>query len=245
MASLATNVAELTVFSTSKCSKTDEEWIYLNFSILVVLKVFTLSMINLELIKRTPYKQSVPFFVPFCVFGFFPLLQWPQNTFDYYTCAQRNVIFPMHYALQCTQSLGIISLALIAWELIQYMDIIICSAPRLHSCFRSLVATLRRYLPCSHSAAWNRTSSLLGCKPLPRVLYLRSNGPVPDLLYDHGGQEEERAGSCEFQAKGAGPQHLRIEYKNCIPVSEYHFTSFSASMTIANTTWYALFLDST
>ena len=55
MASLAVNIAEIFVFDNSNCEDKSVFWTYFDFALMIVLKIVTLCMVNLELIKTTPY----------------------------------------------------------------------------------------------------------------------------------------------------------------------------------------------
>lgn len=147
MASLATNICEMVIFGLSSCQPDTTFWVYFNFSGMVVLKILTLSLVNLELIKSTPYVPVAPFLYPFTIFGFFPLLQWPQNSYDYSACHKRNLIFSISYAENCSNALGVMALVFLIWrafKLIGYWmrsRMLLINAPRCNSFF-----TLLRFL---------------------------------------------------------------------------------------------------
>lgn len=116
--SLGINISELYVYTNSLCHDkgTLSPWVALNFTALIIVKLYWLKTIN-ETVRAGPRKSSS--LVPFSVSGCFILLQFPQMTYDYDSCTQRNAIFSRVYVLNFSAALGVTCLSLFFWRVIK------------------------------------------------------------------------------------------------------------------------------
>ena len=65
---------------------------YLGFILMVILKISSISLLNLELTFQQPYKPKLRLAYPFLAFFISPLLQVPQNVYSFETCKSQSKI---------------------------------------------------------------------------------------------------------------------------------------------------------
>jgi len=93
MGSLISNSFKLSSFAEAHCGFRKHTAItYICFIIMVILKVFFIALFNLELTFKQPYQIKKRFLYPFMMFFLSPLLQLPQNVYNFSTCNDTNKV---------------------------------------------------------------------------------------------------------------------------------------------------------
>jgi len=90
---LILNGLELAKFNSAYCEdQTYAGVIYASFALMIILKIFCISLFNLELTYKQSYDPLTRMLYPFLVFFLCPLLQLPQNVFQFDNCIGVNKV---------------------------------------------------------------------------------------------------------------------------------------------------------
>lgn len=115
------NSAELYVYTNSLCTE-DPGFgfcVYLNFTGMIFMKLYSLSTINKQLMANSNQNSNGSLLIPFSYGGFITLLQFPQMTYDYETCEERSPIFSRTYVIRFSLFFGAAFLAAFAWKVLK------------------------------------------------------------------------------------------------------------------------------
>jgi len=90
---LIMNGLELAKFNSAACEdQTYEGVVYVSFALMIILKIFCISLFNLELTYKQSYDPLTRMLYPFLVYFLCPLLQLPQNVYNFDTCVGHNKV---------------------------------------------------------------------------------------------------------------------------------------------------------
>ncbi len=93
---LILNGLEMAKFNSTYCEgQTYAGVIYASFAIMIILKIFCISLFNLELTYKQSYTPLTRMLYPFLVYFLCPLLQLPQNVYNFNTCIETNKVINM------------------------------------------------------------------------------------------------------------------------------------------------------
>lgn len=89
--SIVLNGLEFNFFTDTLCKPyTENGTAYLSFILMICLKLLSVSLFNLELTFKQPYKPTIGLLYSFAIQCFCPLLQLPQNVYDFNACKAVN-----------------------------------------------------------------------------------------------------------------------------------------------------------
>jgi len=145
--SLVLNGLAMADFNSAGCKATTYVGIaYVCFTIMIIFKIFCISLFNLELVYKQPYNTPTRILYPFLLFFICPLLQLPQYVYNWGSCEESNNIADAEtswnylIAILCSMAFGFLYFGTKKRVKVAAANISIVS--RLFSCVNKLIKVI-------------------------------------------------------------------------------------------------------
>lgn len=105
---------EIDTFANSLCKEKQfvNAFVFINLLILIAIMLLVISLFNLELINKTPYRFKITFLRPWLLLGACPIFEMPLMVYDHYNCKKENPVYTYSDSYSIMNAVGIIFIIL-------------------------------------------------------------------------------------------------------------------------------------